>query len=315
MGFLFILMIKTAIIVPTLNRSNTIINLLKTLNNQTFLDFILFINDSSNNNDTKEIINNFNSKYKIEYIKSNRIGACYQRNETVKYVINKYNNIEYFIFLDDDIEVNDINTIKEMYNKFESNNQLKYIKIPIKLNKDNYNKDIYYLYNIKTNKYKGSNFNCFWGTFGVTKDIFISYNIWFPIEFEKFSNVAQSECLAFGIEIINRFGDNCIDFINNILTHNSPKDKIKYYDEDFIKTSLYNNSLLLIHTNKYKDIEDVIFTNLYFIFSNFINPIIKYKKYSHKTTYEKLIKDINKVIKELKLYYKNKNRKNLFSHD
>ena len=86
---------KISIVVPLYNNENEILNILESLNNQTYLPNELIIIDSSINNKTEKKINNFNSLFPIIYKKINKSYPGRARNIGVN--ISQY---EWLAFID-----------------------------------------------------------------------------------------------------------------------------------------------------------------------------------------------------------------------
>ncbi|MEN8153013.1 MAG: glycosyltransferase family 2 protein [Acidobacteriota bacterium] len=102
---------KISVIIPTFERNFKLKRAVKSVLNQTFQDFqIIVVNDSSNENETKKMLNSFNDK-RIKYFRNRRNkGGNGARNTGI---INSRS--DYIAFLDDDDEWYE-NKLQDQYN-------------------------------------------------------------------------------------------------------------------------------------------------------------------------------------------------------
>lgn len=302
-------MIKTAIIIPTLDRSNIIVELLNSLKTQSFLDFICVVWDSSYNSKTERIVNNFDSKYEIVFRGSNNLGTASQRNRAIEYIDKKYNNIDYFIFLDDDHKLIHKDTIKNVYDLFESDRNIKQIEIPGFVN--NKNSYTYMDDNCKTTITDDNNINktfVSWGTLCLRKEIFFNYDLWFPEAMEKFDTYAFMEVPALSLAIIKKLNSklyhtkyglehNRVNVIRNTL--------------EFMRMNYYNTRLLFDYINKNKSEQEkrerlsIVNSEL----NKMITGLNKVNKKEHSHNIFNMLKETKKEIEE---YYKHNKIQDLF---
>jgi GT2 family glycosyltransferase len=97
--------IKIGLVICTRNRSGYLLGLLSNLENKACIETILIV-DSSDNNDSKKIVDNFNQTRSnvIEYIKS-KPGLPRQRNIGIAWIINNKKSVNVIAFLDDDARI------------------------------------------------------------------------------------------------------------------------------------------------------------------------------------------------------------------
>lgn len=98
---------KVSIIIPTLNRSNVVLNTIKDLMNQRYLNYEIIVVDQTER-PKKELLNYINKNKKtIKYIQIKRKSSPHARNIGAKYASG-----DIILFLDDDVQIKDINFIK-----------------------------------------------------------------------------------------------------------------------------------------------------------------------------------------------------------
>lgn len=107
---------KLSVIIISNNRINDLKRCLKSIYRQTYQDFeIVVFNNGSKVPGYTELKNDFNQKF--VYLESkNNLGASIARNSAVK-----KSNSEYILFLDDDAELININTLSKSIEIFENN--------------------------------------------------------------------------------------------------------------------------------------------------------------------------------------------------
>lgn len=108
-------MVEISLIVPTINRTKELELFLDSLTNQIFKKFELIIIDQNKDDSIKQIIENYNEKLEIIYLKSLKKGLSYNRNIGLTYA--KGNIIG---FPDDDCEYLS-NTLKKVEEFFRKN--------------------------------------------------------------------------------------------------------------------------------------------------------------------------------------------------
>ena len=93
---------KVAVIIPTRNRRESLLKLLKSLKYQLLLPVVVLVVDSSD-----EIIcpSDYNFEKNIKILVSNRKSAAHQRNLGIRTILTEYPFIDFVSFLDDDVEI------------------------------------------------------------------------------------------------------------------------------------------------------------------------------------------------------------------
>lgn len=104
-----------SLIMPTLNRYDDIYLLMDSLVKQKYKNFELIVIDQNKNDKVKEIVNKYNDKIDIKFIKSEIPGLSYNRNLGIKIASG-----EVIAFPDDDCIYED-DTIENVVNFFKKN--------------------------------------------------------------------------------------------------------------------------------------------------------------------------------------------------
>jgi GT2 family glycosyltransferase len=105
------------IIIPTLNRRELLINLLKTLRNSTVIPEATYVVDSS---DTfVELPREFRT-INLKHVNSSVKSAAYQRNLAIEIILGEKLNFDFVAFLDDDIEIYP-SYFEDLLRRFETN--------------------------------------------------------------------------------------------------------------------------------------------------------------------------------------------------
>jgi glycosyltransferase involved in cell wall biosynthesis len=102
-----------SLIIPTINRTTELLNLLKSIENTKEKNIEIIIIDQNTDNKIDNIISSFSSTFNIQHIKVNFIGASKARNYGVSFAQG-----EYIWFPDDDCEFF-INTFEGVYRELE----------------------------------------------------------------------------------------------------------------------------------------------------------------------------------------------------
>ena len=106
------------IIIPVYNTPiNDLIRCFKSIKNQTYTNYLVYIIDDGSNNNTKEFLDNYSKQNKQFIIKHiNNKGVSHARNIGID-----ISNNEYLVFIDSDDTINE-NFLKEAYQIIEENN-------------------------------------------------------------------------------------------------------------------------------------------------------------------------------------------------
>ena len=108
-----------SLIMPTLNRFDEIDLLMKSLEDQTHTNFELIVVDQNETDEVKQIVNRYNEKLNINYIKSNKKGLSYNRNIGIENAKG-----EIIAFPDDDCEY-ESDILRSVVDFFKSNDDYK----------------------------------------------------------------------------------------------------------------------------------------------------------------------------------------------
>ncbi|MDI0265932.1 glycosyltransferase family 2 protein [Clostridioides difficile] len=108
-----------SLVMPTLNRYDDIDLLMKSLENQTYKDFEIIVVDQNENDKVKKIVDRYNNRLSIKYVKSDKKGLSYNRNIGID--IAKGQIIG---FPDDDCEY-EFDTLEKVIKFFEMNKEYK----------------------------------------------------------------------------------------------------------------------------------------------------------------------------------------------
>ena len=275
-------MIDMAVIIPTINRSQSLFNYtLKSLDKQNFKNFMCVIWDSSSNDKTREIVNKNKFSFKIDYKQSYKLGTSTCRNDAIKYVLDFYKDIEHFVFLDDDC-VLDYNVLYEINKVFKSMFNVYHINIPNKRKEIDYIDDFLR----KTNRFNGTAIT--WEFIAVRKEIFERYNIYFPTLFETYNPCAYMETMAFGYYISKTLNKELYNLKTCGCLHEP-----KFYtnDKNYLKYLYFNSRLLFDNIYKNNGFIKRYINSIKFEYYSFYNNLIYlFKKKKYKVMYEYYMK-------------------------
>lgn len=111
---------KVGVVIPTRNRKDSLLRLLRSLNGQNLIPDITLVVDSSDialQLDTGE----FDLNVKVYH--SNRKSAAHQRNLGIEQLIHEYLDLEYISFLDDDVEI-PVDYLEKTINYLKANTEV-----------------------------------------------------------------------------------------------------------------------------------------------------------------------------------------------
>lgn len=100
------LTVPLAVIIATKNRSEAIERYaLASLERSAFRDFVCVVWDASDDDRTREAVEDGAWTFSIRYFKAPRPGSSSQRNDAVDYVLEYIPSVRYMLFIDDDSEL------------------------------------------------------------------------------------------------------------------------------------------------------------------------------------------------------------------
>lgn len=313
---------EIAVIVATYNRPVKIIYcLLNFLNKSIFKNFICFINDSSDNNTTLNYINYYKKNYDFDivYMKANKKGVCTQRNECIEYVLNNYKDIKYFIVLDDDIKINK-RTIGEIYKRFNKDNSIKHITIPISYNV--FNKKftpITYVSNILRFEHNKTNNNISYSNApsAYRREIFENYKIFYPEIFQSISGSGFLEDCAFSVAVTKFYNQEPYFLGEKYNCYHMDETLKRYFNNKQIEMIFFNRLLLFEFYNKdIKGIRKFILRwKLYYYTYKYIKDIQKMKATSSKFNVFTIFSEFFKALDKYKNYIKINKIENIFKKE
>ncbi|MDR1773787.1 MAG: glycosyltransferase family 2 protein [Clostridioides sp.] len=106
-----------SLVMPTLSRVEEVNMFMKSLEYQTYKDFELIVVDQNEDDRLSDIIKNFEDKFKIKYIKSNKKGLSHNRNIGIEHATG-----DIVAFPDDDCEY-DVDTLKKVVDFLSENKE------------------------------------------------------------------------------------------------------------------------------------------------------------------------------------------------
>jgi glycosyltransferase involved in cell wall biosynthesis len=111
-----------AVIIATKDRSEAIRTIsLPSLAQSTFRDFVCLVWDASQDETTRDITENGNWPFAVFYTRAPRVGLASQRNDAVLCVREKWPNIQYIVFIDDDTELSS-DALEGVHQTFQDSN-------------------------------------------------------------------------------------------------------------------------------------------------------------------------------------------------
>ena len=290
--------IAMSIIIPVYNGEKFIDRCLKSVLNQTLSNIeVIIVNDGSNDNSEKLILEYKKIDPRIKYISTKNKGVSIARNIGISHA-----NGEYIGFVDIDDYI-DINMYEIMYNKAKNNNsqivfcghisvrkngQLNEIPSPKELiinNKDIKEKEIYYAFINLTRPYLGMSCN------KIYKREFIQNNL---LEFDADRTIGED--FYFNLQAFTYASD--ITIIPNTLYYYNRIDEssTRKYIKDIIEIDIVNYRTRIEYLKKWGLFIPKNISKINNIFVDSLFDCIRNEITENKANYKTKIKNINKII-------------------
>lgn len=111
---------RIGVVIPTRNRKDSLLRLLRSLNGQNLIPDITLIVDSS---DKALQLDPGDFDLNVKVLRSNRRSAAHQRNLGIEQVIREYPDLDYISFLDDDVEI-PVDYLEKTINHLKANTEV-----------------------------------------------------------------------------------------------------------------------------------------------------------------------------------------------
>ncbi|MDR1874150.1 MAG: glycosyltransferase [Synergistaceae bacterium] len=210
-----------AIVIPTRNRAGAIQKYaLSSLERSDFRDFACVVQDASDDDLTREAVEERPWNFEVSYVRATRTGSSSQRNDAVRRVLTELPGVRYIVFMDDDSELSSDALSGVLASFRESgasivNIRTKPVAPPSFRSKmtqglkrvlgTNRHGATAFLYNYGGNDEATGEVEWASGCgMGVDVSVFREWHIFFPEEFERFGGYALGEDFAFSFFVSQR---------------------------------------------------------------------------------------------------------------
>ena len=226
-----------AVIIPTKNRSEAIGRYaLPSLARSSFREFVCVVWDASEDDSTRDVVEDFRWGFQVRHFKAARKGSASQRNDAVKYVLDSCPGIMYIVFMDDDSELSDdaLAGVEESFRESDAsivNIRMKSttpfsfrsrvslcLKRFLGMNRHGVTP---FLYNYGGED-EAAGCEAEWASgcgMGVNVSVFRDMGVFFPEEFQRFGGYALGEDLAFSLYVWKKLGGRIINSLYGHYLH------------------------------------------------------------------------------------------------